>query len=396
MTGDGFLPFETDQGHSPNNFCLDFGGCFAAGDARVNEQTLLAAMHTLWVREHNRIAKLLKRYNPQWGGEEIYQEARKIVIAEIQHITYTEYLPKVIGSDALPKYSGYNPRVDATIANVFAAAAYRFGHSLVRPTLSQLNANFDPVAPELPLVKAFFNNKILLEHGIERFLFGAIGNYSENTDRKIAKGLVDQLFQRPGASHGLNLIAINIQRGRDHGLPAYAFWREFCNLTNAYNFDQTQDEIRNEEIRNLLKTLYNDRTDHADLFVAGLSEDLVHGAMVGPTFRCLLRHQFARLRDGDRFYYENKGVFKSLELREIKKATLAKVLCDNLKGIVSAQRDVFTAHDVPDFRTVCSEIKGPNIAVWRENSYISDRTGRSSFIHFIEYLWFSFSMMQIP
>ena len=375
MNDDGFLPFEPSVSHPPNNFCLDFGGCFAAGDSRVNEQMLLASLHTLWVREHNRIAKLLRRYNRHWNGEKIFQEARKIVTAEIQHITYKEYLPKIIGNRALPKYTGYKPNVDATIANSFATAAFRFGHSLVRPTLSQLNANYDRVAPELPLFKAFFNNKYLLKHGIERFLFGAIGNYSETTDRRIAKGLVQQLFQRPGASHGLNLIAINIQRGRDHGLQGYSYWREFCNLTYTYSFDDAANEIRNEEIRDLLKKLYNDRTDHADLFAAGLAEDLVHGAMVGPTFHCLFLDQFTRLRDGDRFFYENKGVFKSLELREIKKTSLAKIMCDNLKGMVSVQRDVFEAFDIPDFRVSCERIKGPNIAVWRENSYISDRTG---------------------
>ena len=384
MNGEGFLPFEPHVDHPPNNFCLDFGGCFAAGDSRVNEQMLLASMHTLWVREHNRIAKLLKRYNRHWSGEKVYQEARKIVIAEIQHITYNEYLPKIIGNNALPKYSGYKPNIDATVANSFAAAAYRFGHSLVRPTLSQLNANYDPVAPELPLFKAFFNNKYLLDHGIERFLFGAIGNYSENTDRRVAKGLVTQLFQRPGASHGLNLIAINIQRGRDHGLQGYSYWREFCNLTYSYSFDDVINEIPDEETRELLKKLYNDRTDHADLFVAGLAESLVHGAMVGPTFRCLLRDQFMRLRDGDRFFYENRGVFKSLELREIKKTNLAKIMCDNMKGMVSVQKDVFVAFDIPEYRKSCNEIKGPNIAVWRENSYISDRIGNyRTFIHFI-------------
>ena len=376
MSAGGFLPFEPHVDHPPHNFCLDFGGCFAAGDSRVNEQMLLASMHTLWAREHNRIAKLLRRYNRHWNGEKVYQEARKIVTAEIQHITYKEYLPKIIGSRALPIYSGYKQNVDATIANAFATAAYRFGHSLVRPTLSQLNANYDRVSPELPLFKAFFNNKFLLKHGIERFLFGAIGNFSENTDRRVAKGLVNQLFQRPGASHGLNLIAMNIQRGRDHGLQGYSYWREFCNLQPyAYSFNDTANEIRNEETRELLKKLYNDRTDHADLFVAGLAENLVHGAMVGPTFRCLLRNQFRRLRDGDRFFYKNKGVFKSSQLREIQKATLARIMCDNLKGMVSVQKDVFEAFDIPDFRVSCERIKRPNIAVWRENSYISDRTG---------------------
>ncbi|XP_065060841.1 uncharacterized protein LOC135688065 isoform X3 [Rhopilema esculentum] len=372
LTDNGFLPFEPNQNHPPNTFCLNFGGCFAAGDGRVNEQILLASMHTLWVREHNRIARLLRRYNRHWEGEKIYQEARKIVIAEIQHITYSEYLPKILGHDGLPKYSGYKPNVDATVANAFAAAAYRFGHSLVRPTLSQLNENYDPIAPELPLFKAFFNNRLLLKDGIERFLFGAIGNFSEKTDRRVSKGLVKQLFQSPGASHGLNLIAINVQRGRDHGLQGYAYWREYCNLTYAYTFDDAANEIRSEKHRELLKKLYNGRAENADLYIVGLMETLADGAMVGPTFLCIIKDQFRRLRDGDRFYYENKGVFTQSQLREIKKTSLARVMCDNLKRIVSVQEDVFRAYDIPDFRKSCEGIKGMNVAFWRENSLVSD------------------------
>eukprot|EP00794_Sanderia_malayensis_P015330 gene15330-16907_t len=374
LSESGFLPFEPNQDHAPQTFCLDFGGCFAAGDGRVNEQILLASMHTMWVREHNRIAKLLRRYNSLWDGEKIYQETRKIIGAKLQHITYTEYLPKILGTDAMPKYAGYKPGVDATIANVFATAAYRFGHSLVRPSLSQLNANFDVVAPELSLVKAFFNNRLLTKHGIERFLFGAIGNFSENTDRRVAIGLAKKLFQRPGSSHGLNLVAINIQRGRDHGLPGYAAWRQHCNLSHAYTFDDVANEIRDTKAREILKKLYDNRIEHADIFLAGMAESLVHGAMVGPTFHCLIRQQFLNLRDGDRFYYENKGVFTSAQLKEIKKTSLAKVMCNNLKGMVSVQRDVFHAFHIPDFRIACERLKDTNIAVWRENSFVSDRT----------------------
>lgn len=71
--------------------------CYRAGDVRVNMQPHLTALHVLWLREHNRIAKNLRELNPSWDDEKLYQETRKIVIAEIQHITYNEWAPVVLG-----------------------------------------------------------------------------------------------------------------------------------------------------------------------------------------------------------------------------------------------------------------------------------------------------------
>ncbi len=67
------------------------------GDLRVNEQPQLTVIHTIWMREHSRIAKILSDVNPTWSGETIFQEARRIVIAELQHITYKEFLPTLLG-----------------------------------------------------------------------------------------------------------------------------------------------------------------------------------------------------------------------------------------------------------------------------------------------------------
>lgn len=68
------------------------------GDIRANEQIGLTAMHTIWLREHNRIASELKELNPHHDGETLYQEARKIVGAEMQHITYAHWLPNILGA----------------------------------------------------------------------------------------------------------------------------------------------------------------------------------------------------------------------------------------------------------------------------------------------------------
>jgi hypothetical protein len=104
-------------------------GCFLAGDIRSNEQVGLLVMHTMWFRQHNFIARQLRHLNRLWSDETVFQETKKIVGAIMQHISYVEWLPKVVGSlgmEELGPYRGYNPRVNPTITNEFATAAMRY------------------------------------------------------------------------------------------------------------------------------------------------------------------------------------------------------------------------------------------------------------------------------
>lgn len=358
------LPFVKSPINPPLNLCQLFGGCYDAGDFRVNEQIALVAMHTLWVREHNRIAEILFEINKHWNAERIYHEARKIIGAILQHITYNHYLPKILGADFLPPYHGYT-NVHPGILNVFATSAFRFGHSMVRPKFAMLDANYDPVAPDVPLIKAFFNNKLIQREGIEPVLLGLLANESQSTSREIAAGLTKHLFQQPESEHGFDLAALNIQRGRDHGLPGYGAWRRECNLSHADIFQETTYEIKNATSRQILHDLYED-VEYADLWVAGLAEDPLPEAMVGPTFHCILKEQFRRLRDGDRFWYEN-GVFTVEQLDEIGKTSLSRVLCDNIYGIVSVQKDSFIAAKDELKRVECTQIPRMDLTKWREN-----------------------------
>uniref|UniRef100_A0A8C9STS3 Peroxidasin n=1 Tax=Scleropages formosus TaxID=113540 RepID=A0A8C9STS3_SCLFO len=371
-SGKPLLPFATgpptecmrDENESPIP-------CFLAGDHRANEQLALTAMHTVWFREHNRIAAELLRLNPHWDGDTIYHEARKIVGAQMQHITYSHWLPKVLGDvgmKMLGEYHGYDPNVNAGIFNAFATAAFRFGHTLINPILYRLDDRFQPIPQgHISLHKAFFSPfRIVNEGGIDpllRGLFGVAGKMRVPT-QLLNTELTERLFSMAHAV-ALDLAAMNVQRGRDHGIPPYNDYRVFCNLTSAQDFEDLKNEIKNPSVRDKLRRLYGTPLN-VDLFPALMAEDLVPGSRLGPTLMCLLVTQFRRVRDGDRFWYENPGVFSPAQLTQIKQASLARVLCDNGDNITRVQPDVFAMADFPHGYGSCDDVPKIDLRMWQD------------------------------
>lgn len=345
--------------------------CFLAGDHRANEQLGLTSMHTLWFREHNRVAAELLALNPHWDGDTIYHEARKVVGAQVQHITYQHWLPKVLGEAGmkmLGEYRGYDPGVNAGIVNAFATAAFRFGHTLINPVLQRLDENFQPIAHgHVPLHKAFFSPfRIVNEGGIDPLLRGLIGVAGKMRvpSQLLNTELTERLFSM-AHTVALDLAAINIQRGRDHGIPPYHDFRAYCNLSAAHTFEGLKNEIKNPEIREKLRRLYGSPLN-IDLFPALMVEDLVPGSRLGPTLMCLLSTQFKRLRDGDRLWYENPGVFSPAQLTQIKQTSLARILCDNADNITRVQRDVFRVAEFPHGYSSCAEVPRMDLRVWQD------------------------------
>ena len=153
---------------------------FLAGDIRANEQVGLTALHTLFVREHNRLATLIAAANPDLTGQEIFELARKIVGAQMQVITYNEFLPLLLGPDAIGPYAGYDPTVDPSIANEFSAAAYRVGHTMLSASLLRIDAAGEesPVS----LVGAFFNPAMISDEGISGLLRGLALQQAQEVD----------------------------------------------------------------------------------------------------------------------------------------------------------------------------------------------------------------------
>ena len=309
---------------------------FLAGDIRANEQVGLACLHTLFMREHNRQADQLRQQHPELNGDAVYEEARRRVGALLQVITYEEFLPLLLGRNAIPPYTGYRPELDARIDNAFSTAAYRLGHSLLSSRLLRLDANgAETIDGHLALRDAFFRpDRLVTEGGIDPVLRGLAAQAAQELDTHVVDDVRSFLFGPPGAG-GLDLAALNIQRGRDHGLPSYAAARALLGLAPRTSFAAIgRDAATAQGLASVYGTV-----DKVDLWIGALAEAPEDGAMVGETLRTLLADQFRRLRDGDRFWYEAR--FDPDEVADLAATRLADVIRRNTDIGNEIDRDVF-------------------------------------------------------
>jgi len=310
------------------------------------------------MREHNRVAEQLSRINPHWNDEKLFHTARKIVSAIVQQITYGEFLPRLIGRDYVDRfeltlqqsgyYEGYDPECNGMMRNEISAAVLRLGHTLLKPSFERLDVNFKTAKRPLKLREAFFNSDMLYApDAIDELLRGIVTSSIEVFDHSITEEVTNHLFEeRNKPFSGMDLISLNLQRAREHGLQPYNRYRELCNLTRARRFEDLAGEFTPEVIAKF-KRVY-EHVDDIDLFSGGVSENSLHGALTGPTFACLLGMQFRSLRKCDRFWYETSDKFARFtedQLTEIRKVLLSKIICTNGDNIPQIQKQ---ALDQPD------------------------------------------------
>jgi peroxidase len=342
-SANGLLPPLNDDG-LPNADPFQLGtSLFLAGDVRSNEQTGLTVTHTLFIREHNRLADRIASLYPELSDVEIFQIARRIVGAEIQIITYDEYLPAVLGGDRAPRSRDavYDPAVNASITNSFAHAAFRFGHSQISET-TLLVDNSGRTLGGLSIRDTFFDPDLLKNNpgNVELVLKGLASQVGQENDLFLVDGVRNNLFGPPG-SGGLDLAALDIQRGRDHGLPDYNTMRAAYGLARVTSFAEISSDL---QIQVKLQYLFGN-VNNIDAFVGGLAEDHLPGSSVGPLIQAIVGNQFERLRDGDRFFYTNDAFLQSASVRRIidlNEVSLAQIIRWNTT-ITHIQDDVFRA-----------------------------------------------------
>ena len=314
------------------------------GDPRATVQPGLTSLYSLFLNEHNRVAQSLKAVDSSLDDEDLYQRARIIVTAELQNIVYREFLPAVIGPERANESflemfddqnpTKYNPSINPDISNEFATVAFRFGHTLI-PNHLEIS--------KFPRQRAEFINCPMKDnfYKTEDFILGSdlsgkawqnvlVG--SSRTDNRPTDSVMNYLFcEDCGLAEGFgqDLYARNIQRGRDHGLPGYNKFREFCDLNITSDWSDKPEEI-NQQTWDKMKSVY-EKVEDIDPYVGGVAEEPVEGGVVGPTFAKIIQQQFKSIMEGDRFFFAHNETMPADLRAMIRKRTLHTVMCDNIE-----------------------------------------------------------------
>ncbi|XP_055952872.1 peroxidase-like [Argiope bruennichi] len=354
-------------------FCpkLQESECFKGGDPRLNQHASLTGVLTIFLREHNRIATILKQMNPHWEEEKLFQETRKIVIAEFQCIIFKDYLPILVGPRILEEFGmtvkdgsngmQYDSSVILAIWNEFSTASFRL-HSTVPTKIGALHLRF----------KDTFSNPDLIRQGhLSQLLKGSQKAPSEQFDRYVVTDLTDFLYQMPGMKYGQDLVSFNIQRGRDHGLAPYVDVVKFCSEGTVIisSFDDLHElRLMSESNANLLKQIYASVQD-IDMWVGMQLEEVMPGAVTGPSAACINVKQFFFNQKGDRFYFDLEGSeaeFTAAQRSSLKQCSFARLLCDNT-DINEITKNPFLLPDKENFARSCNEIPKVDFTLWKDN-----------------------------
>ncbi|CAF1297107.1 unnamed protein product [Adineta steineri] len=360
--------YDLPPGQREGRSCVDStetNKCFAGGDSRLMENPILSGVQAQWLRIHNEFARELNRIRSDWNSNDntLYEESKKIATALHQHYTYNEWLPTLVGKTAIAQYLGdkhlhteYNPSMPGVVFNEVAAAALRL-HTFVRDLISRCKPNGD-------LIDQLWFNEVASKckfaydvktNGLDSFLCGALVDFSFAADTNYAQQIHHRLFEstnHQGELRRSDLVALNICRGRQHGLPGYNAYRQLCGFRLANRFQDFSDTMSPQSIETM-QTLYK-HPDDVDLFAGLNHETHTHDALVGPVSVCLIGIQFKHLKYGDRFFYTHHGEFTKAQLHSIKNYSYRCFLCHTVDIEKVARNPFQPPNDITNPLESCS------------------------------------------
>jgi hypothetical protein len=314
-------------------------GQFVGGDIRAAENPDLTAVDALFVREHNYWVAKLHAEQPSLTGDQLYDMARAITTAEYQSITYNEYLPTLLGKNALGAYHGYDPKVSTQILEEFSTAAFRFGHTIISTTETKID-NTGVIKEATDLIDAMgeATSQVTANGGFDALLRNLGQDFSNQEGVKIASDLLN-LFNPGAPGQDFDLGAVDVERTRDLGIATLNQTRVALGLKAYTDFSQiTSDATLAAQLKSVYGTV-----DQVDLFVGGLAETPVAGSMVGQTFQDIMVMQFNNLRAGDRLYFENQGFTPDM-MTQIENTTMSDLIMRDTDTTIM-QANAFIATD---------------------------------------------------
>ncbi|CDF77598.1 Animal heme peroxidase homologue [Chondrus crispus] len=319
------------------NAPLPTSAYFVAGDTRSNEHPVLTSLHTLWLREHNDLCEELSSKFPSWDDDLLYNMSRKISGAEFQKIVLEEFYPAIVGK-SLPPYRGFNGLTNPVMLDVFTTAAFRVGHTMVGNKVNRRGPGNSIMSP-LTMESMFFRLASKLTGGIEQFLRGAMQTKAQEIDVQVHNALRNFLFTGiPEEDVFFDLIALNIQRGRDHAIPKFNEIRKSLGIPLAAGFSGI---TKKANVQSALQTAYG-TVDKVEAWIGLVAEDHVSGSSLGRTMIAVWEKQFKALRDGDRFYYRNNMFDEELKDKIPRvKALFSKT--STFKSVVTRNTDIVNA-----------------------------------------------------
>ncbi|KAK5867225.1 hypothetical protein PBY51_011737 [Eleginops maclovinus] len=313
-------------------------GLYELGNAWANENMFTAAEGIIWFRYHNYVASKLHEEHPAWSDEKLFQNARKTVVATFQNIALYEWLPAYLGDKKLPPYPGYQKFVDPGISPEFQAAAMRFGITMAPPGVYMRNrtchfrktVNMDgSLSPALRLCNSFWkrqSNNVKTSQDVDEVVMGMASQITEREDNTVVEDLRDFMYG-PLKFSRTDLVARTVQRGRDFGLRSYTEIRKVLDLPPVKTFQDINPKLNstNPQLLREIAELYNRDISKLELFPGGLLESV---SAPGPVFSAIILDQFERIRNGDRFWFENKqnGLFTDEEIQTIRNVNFHDVL----------------------------------------------------------------------